>query len=227
MLSQWYELKPAVLALRRNGKSLTFIEANLGIPRSTLAGWCKAIKLNETQRQAIWNGKLAGLSKARSVLANARQLEQQTIDEEARSEASKTLASLRINPELARLSLAMIYRHKQGGYQGVVIRSSNPDIIEFAIAALRVGFDVKSEELVCELHLHQGQAGTREVRYWKQRLALPSTNFKLLYQRMPLKSIDNTNHGVCQINTPDIAIQRKLVYLYKSFSEKIISTVGD
>jgi|GEM_PF-5392742 len=227
MLSQWYELKPAVLALRRNGKSLTFIEANLGVPRSTLAGWCKDIKLNEAQRQAISNGKLTGLSKARAVLASARQLRQETTDKKAQTEANRTLATLHINPELVRLALAMIYRGKQNSYQGLVFRSSDPGMIALIIAALRVGFNVNSEELACEIHLHLGQDGIREVHYWKKRLALPSAKFKLLFRNIPLKSIDDTKHGVFQISFSDIAIQRKLVYLYKSFSEEIISTVGD
>jgi hypothetical protein len=227
MKSRWYELKPAVLALRSNGKSLTFIETHLGIPRSTLSGWCKEIKLTAAQQQTMAQGKLAALLKARIAASERSRAEKQLRLEEARNEAEHTLASVEITPELIELGLAMLY---QGGkkYKAGSLKSSDPGMIAFFVAALRVGYGVKPEDLTCELSLQQGQDTIQEARYWSKKIAVPMSSFKKVHIDKRVRVLkENTYHGICLVDCPEIAIQRKLVYLYKSFSEKIINIVGD
>ena len=47
MRSKWFELKPDAIKLRKKGLSIREIELRLGIPRSTLSGWLKDIKLSD------------------------------------------------------------------------------------------------------------------------------------------------------------------------------------
>lgn len=50
MYSKWYELKPKAVELRKEGTSIREIEKLLSIPRSTLSGWLKNIKLTTEQK---------------------------------------------------------------------------------------------------------------------------------------------------------------------------------
>jgi len=52
MKSKWFELKPSAKKLRKKGLSIGDIERRLKIPRSTLSGWLKDIKLTSKQRKS-------------------------------------------------------------------------------------------------------------------------------------------------------------------------------
>ena len=53
MKSKWYELKENAIKLRQQGFSIGKIERDLGIPRSTLSGWLKNIKLTARQKELL------------------------------------------------------------------------------------------------------------------------------------------------------------------------------
>lgn len=228
MKSRWYELKPAVLALRRNGKSLTFIEKHLGVPRSTLSTWCKDIHLSDKQKYELTNSRLEALSRARLAAATRhREAKRQRIEAAKRS-ASKTLAALTITPAIIELALAMLYWGEGKKTQTTALGSSDTQMLSFFISALRAGFNVSAEGFTAELHLRQDQNSEQEIRYWSKQLNIPQEQFKRVYfdKRSGGKTYD-TYHGVCLLYCSDIAIQRKLVYLYKSFADDIIKSSGD
>ena len=54
MRSRCYELKLRARNLRKNGHSIGGIEHRLGIPRSTLSGWFKDIKLTPQQKKKLF-----------------------------------------------------------------------------------------------------------------------------------------------------------------------------
>lgn len=49
MKSKWFKYKKEVLELRQKGISMTAIERQYGIPRSTLSYWFKDLKLTDAQ----------------------------------------------------------------------------------------------------------------------------------------------------------------------------------
>ncbi len=55
MTSKWFKSKPEAVTLRKQGKSIKFIEKKLGIPSSTLSGWFKNILLTEKQKLKLEN----------------------------------------------------------------------------------------------------------------------------------------------------------------------------
>ncbi len=228
MKSQWYELKPAVLALRRNGKSLTFIEANLGIPKSTLSGWCKDTVLTNAQRQKLASDKVVGLSKAQAAAAGLRQRKRELMNQMLTEEANRIVSPLEITTELIQMVLAILLVGKNKGLHDAPFRSDSPDTIAFYTALLKASHYVKQEEIIYELHLQGDKDEEQEMTYWSQQLAIPRTRFKLTRtDRMSSDSNTNLHGSYCRITHPDVAIQQKLVYLYKSFSKRIISIVGD
>jgi hypothetical protein len=53
MESKFLPLKSRATSLRKRGLSIRCIENKLGIPRSTLSGWLKDIKLSGNQRKKL------------------------------------------------------------------------------------------------------------------------------------------------------------------------------
>jgi len=60
MKSGWFEYKPDVLMLSAQGVSMTTIEREFGIARSTLSGWFKEVELTELQRTRLMKNSADG-----------------------------------------------------------------------------------------------------------------------------------------------------------------------
>ena len=110
MTSKWYELKDSAIKLRQRGFSIGEIERRLGIPRSTLSGWLKNIKLTAEQKEKLLQKWKNGLIKARQgavVWHNAQKAER---IKEAEKSAKETLKNINLNDKnILELALAFLY----------------------------------------------------------------------------------------------------------------------
>jgi hypothetical protein len=230
MQSKWYELKPAALVMRRNGRSIRFIETNLGVPRSTLSGWCKGVVLTEEQKRELAKQSSAGLLKARTASRVWHHEQKLARLKEAEEAAKKTLEMLPITPEILELALAMIYWGEGRKSQTTALGAADLAMLKFFITVIDRRFGVKREKISCELHLRHDQDAQTEIEYWSSKLNIPPDNFHRVYFDKRTRGTTYPDyHGVCLLYCSNIAIQRQLVYLYKSFCEKVIgaSTLGD
>jgi hypothetical protein len=228
MKSQWYELKPAVIALRQHGKSLSFIETNLGIPRSTLSAWCKEVSLTAAQRHKLASDKLIGLAKARLIAKAQKQEQKLALTKKAEDEASKTLASITVNNAISELALAILCS-KDTLSSSIFLRSTDPTTLQFSLTTLVRSYKILLRDVTCELHLQHGQDAEKEVAYWSKELRLPSENFTYTYfSRQKGNPTHTLYHGECLVRYHgSVAIQHKLAYLYKSFCKEVIDSTGD
>jgi len=110
MKSRWYELKGNAIRLRKKGFSIVKIERQLGIPRSTLSGWFKDIKLSQKQKEKLLNNKYRALANARKKAVLWQNLQKKKRLQEAKKTAQKTLKNINIsNPDILELALAFLY----------------------------------------------------------------------------------------------------------------------
>src|SRR3990167_4442559 len=65
MKSKWFEYKEKARKFRRDGRSIRSIERRLKIPRSTLSGWFKDIRLTKEQKHKLTEAGRFALIKAR------------------------------------------------------------------------------------------------------------------------------------------------------------------
>src|SRR3989344_3602666 len=110
MKSKWYEYKSDAIRLRKNGISIVKIEQRLKIPRSTLSGWFRDIKLSEKQKEKLLFSKQQGLIKARknAIVWHNKQKENRL--KEAEEAARKVINSINIaDRNILELALAMLY----------------------------------------------------------------------------------------------------------------------
>lgn len=110
IVSKWYEYKGQAINLRRKGKSIREIENKLKIPRSTLSGWFRNIKLSDEQifRLNIRARKSLIQARKKAVIWHNRQKEMRLLL--AKSQAESVLDNIDVeNRHIMELALAMLY----------------------------------------------------------------------------------------------------------------------
>lgn len=227
MKSKWFELKEEAIKLRKEGFSITKIENQLGISRSTLSGWFRKIKLTENQRRILLQNQRNALVEARkkAVLWHNEQKRKRLT--EAKRTARETLERINTgNNDFFELALAFLYLG-EGAKKNpeTAIGSSDPIILKFFLAAMKNIYKVNINNIKCELSLRADQNSEKIKQYWAMTLGLPIDNFKQVNidNRTKGRATYSYYKGVCHLRCGNIAIQRKLVLLANLFCEKMIS----
>lgn len=230
MKSQWYELKEQAVALRKTGMSMTVIEQKLTIPRSTLSGWFRDITLTEEQRQRLLLNKQAGWKKARQRAQESHRARKALRLLDAKKQALQTLERIELSDEVLDLAFAMLYIGEGSKKGSTSLASSDPKILRFVLSVLKRNYGITSDMVRCELHLRMDQNEDEAKEYWGRELKLQPEAFRYIaHDRRSLgKTTYDHYNGVCVLYCGSIAIQRKLIFLYTLFCDKVASLdLGD
>lgn len=226
MKSRWFELKNKAIELRQKGTSLREIEKSLKIPKSTLSGWFKNIKLTKDQQDKLRRNWLNALTKARRQAVIWHNEQKQFRLEIAEKQADGVLANLSTdNTHIVELALAMLYLGEGlKTKSGLGLGNSDPLILKFFVNILIKNYNVDIDKIKCALHLRADQNPEKLKRYWSKQLNLPLTNFTSpsIDKRTAGRPTFNTYNGVCVVQCGNIALQRKLLYLSRKFCKRII-----
>lgn len=224
MVSKWFNSKEKALKMRKRGVSLREIEENLGIPRSTLSGWLRNVRLTQKQKLKLKNNWLEGLRNAR-IHAVAWHNQQKEIRlKEAEEHALRSLSKIDItNESILELALAMLYLGEGSKSGHTALGSSNPEILNFFITGLLQVYKFNLDKIKCELHLRADQNPDEIRKYWSEKLGIPIKNFTNISvdKRTIGRATYPSYKGVCILQCGNIALQRRLVYLSQKFCEEI------
>lgn len=230
MYSKWSELKPPAIKLRKSGISLRSIKDRLGIPKSTLSGWFRNIKLSEKHLLRLEQNRIRNLNHARhkAVAWHNNQKTQRLI--EAEKQSLLTLENIDTNKiSIRELALAMLYLGEGSKTKsGTSIGSSDPLILKFFIKIITSYCQIDICKIKCALHLRSDQDPEILKKYWSEELNIPLDNFTAssIDKRTVKSPTYPTYNGVCVVSCGNIALQRKLVYLSRKFCELIINDKG-
>lgn len=230
MRSKWFELKPKAIELRQKGTSLREVERNLNIPRSTLSGWFKNVKLNRKQKLKLKQNQINHLVKARekAILWHNGQREKRL--KEAENQAVTILSGINTEDDhILQLALSMLYLGEGSKTKsGTCIGSSDPLILKFFIKTLISHYEIDICKIKCALHLRFDQNPERLKRYWSKKLNIPLGNFTSpsMDGRTVKSPTYSTYNGVCVVSCGNIALQRQLLHLSRKFCEKIVDSGG-
>ena len=91
------------------------------------------------------------------------------------------------------------------------------------LIVLRRNYGIAPSMVRCDLHLRMDQDANELKEYWSNELEVPIDRFKYVAfdKRSEGKPTHDHYKGVCVIACGNIAIQRKLIYLYNLFCEKV------
>lgn len=230
MISKWYGLKEKALSLRRKGNSIRNVEIELGIPRSTLSGWFKDIKLNKIQRKILDKNHRDALFTARkkAVVWHNREKEKRLCL--AQGEATKVIEQINIkDANTIELALAMLYLGEGFKKKSVTgIGNSDPLVLIFFITLMRRLYAINTRDFSCNLHLRADQDPSELKLYWSKTLNIPLENFRKtsIDKRTAGSPTYESYKGVCVIRCGNVALQRKLVYLSRTYCERTIASMG-
>lgn len=227
MQSKSSSLKAEAIKLRKAGKSIRDIEKFLSVARSTLSGWFKGLVISDKHKKKLnqrWIDALAKARKQAAIAHNKGRLERESA---ARVEAEKVLDNIVINQQILDIALAMLYWGE--GFKGtprLALGNSDPILLKFFLEGIRRNYGVGDEKIRCDLHLRADQNYDKLKKYWAKELRLPLSCFKgVQFDKRTAGTLTYDDYrGVCVITIGNVAIQRKLMYLSRVFSEKIINT---
>lgn len=223
MKSKWFEYKEEALSLRRNGVSMTVIERRLGIPRSTLSGWFKEVILTEEQRTKLMKSGKDGWAKARIHAVETHRNQKASRLLKAKQEAVYVLDKIELTDEVLDLAFAMLYLGEGAKNNTTSLASSDPVILKFVLVVLKRNYGITPDMIRCELHLRMDQDANILKAYWSGQLGVPLERFGYVAFDKRSKGKPTYAHykGVCVLACGNIAIQRKLIYLYNLFCERV------
>jgi hypothetical protein len=224
VISKWYELKPKAIVLRKNGTSIREVEKILKIPRSTLSGWFRNIKLTKSQKIRLdtnWQKALYNARKHAVIWHNHQKELRMKI---AQDEAIQTLNKIKLKDKsVLELALAMIYMGEGSKKNVTSLGNTNPLILKFFIKSLSILYKIDKTEIRCELHLRNDQNAQKMIKYWSKEISIPKNRFTATKDKRPIKSKTYPNYmGVCVVRCGKIAIQRKLGFIGEGFCNKIV-----
>jgi transcriptional regulator with XRE-family HTH domain len=228
MKSKFLSLKSRATSLRKRGLSIRYIENKLGIPRSTLSGWLKDIKLSANQRKKLFHKWENGLIKARKKAVLVHNKGRNDRREKARQEVEKFVSNTDIDKSVQEIILAAFYLAEGGKTENsFALANSNPEILLGVITLLRRVFTIDESKFRCCLHLRGDQDENMLKEFWSKTLNIPESKFtKTQFDKRTVKKTYDHYKGVCLVNYFDMALQRRILYLGEKLLEIINKNTG-
>jgi len=215
MKSKWFKSKDKAISLRKEGLSIRYIENKLGIPRSTLSGWFKNIKLAKKQEAKLLDNWNNGLANARKKAALWHKKDGDDRRLAIRQKIEEFTNGIRIDKKTGELLLATFYLAEGGKIENsFVIANSNPEILKGMITLQRYLYKLDESKFRCALHLRKDQNEKKLKVFWSKTLNIPEFKFtKTQFDKRTVKKTYDNYKGVCVINYFDMALQRRVLYL--------------
>ena len=224
MKSKWSHLKDRVVELRKEGISMTKIEKDIGIPRSTLSYWFKNIKISEKKQKVLEKNKLRGLEKARVKAVIWHNKEKEKRCNIATKEAEEVLNKINTQESnILEIALSFLYLGEGAKSNTFSIANSNSNVLNFFLDSIKKLYKIDKKTLRYELHLRADQNEILMKKYWSQKLNIPVSNIKYCAfdPRTEGRKTRNDYKGVCVVYAGGIAYTRRLLEIARLYSNII------
>ena len=208
-------LKVRQLRSEGNTYSEIFKKLNIRVPKSTISHWCKDVVLPSWYQSKINELNNLNIKKGQKIAIVANAIKRQKILSRIKSK-NRTIFSKKIDKKFLKLSLAFLYLgegSKWHSHSGLMLGSSNVDIILLYIKLLHVCYELVPKELHCRISYRADQNITELEKYWSKVTGIPKNNF---YKTIPdprtvSKPTKNKDYkGVCVVMTGHTEIQLEL-----------------
>lgn len=209
--------KTRILELRRQGLTYAEIQKLFPVSKSTLSMWLKDIKIPEAQKRKHLRKRLQTLLKISREKKIRKMHETQKIYEDAMKnirEISKR--------ELWLMGVILYWaagpknKEKRSGL-GVRLTSSNPCLIRFFTEwLLKVG-NIKKEEIMFDLYLHENRRKeiNKIIKHWADATGFSAARFNHIYfQKYKLKNQNYSGHyfGLMRIRVKASSLLARQIY---------------
>ncbi|OGI93581.1 hypothetical protein A3A03_00440 [Candidatus Nomurabacteria bacterium RIFCSPLOWO2_01_FULL_40_18] len=174
-------IKAHVIRLRIKGKTYTEIQniLKMSLPKSTLSGWCKGVRLPKWYKRKIDRINWNNYKKARRVAWMVNKAKRERFLRQL-LENIKPLEKKIKDRDVLKMILATLYLGegtKWKSHSGMVLGSSDPNIILLYIKLLELCYDINRKNLKCRVSYRADQNIKSLEKYWSKITAIPLKNF--------------------------------------------------
>lgn len=226
------QLKITAIKLRAQGKTYSEIKKKLCIttPKSTLSNWCKNVKLPKWYVSKIAKLNRKNLTYAQKIARISNERKRETFLNSLKSEAKKTIEHL--NKKWLKVILAALYLGegaKWKGHSGLMLGSSDLNIILLYLKLLTKCYNIKPQEVKCRVSYRADQKIKELEKYWSEITKIPLENF---YKTKPdprtigKKTLKKEYKGVCVLTCRGANIQLELEQITRLLLKKLKGPVA-
>ena len=215
-------------ALRRRGYTYTEICAKLGtVPKGTLAGWFKGIRLNSEQQARIRAKIVASGARGRPLARQVLQAKLETWKSSKRHAAQTFVKAIQIVPELAKLACALLYLaegHKYPASKYLGFSNTDPTIIRLFLELFRSSFQVEESKFRCRVSRRHDQDYRVLKEYWSKVTQIPVERFfrsKADQRTRGKRTVKEEYRGVCVVYYCNVNFQYELQAIGEAFMELV------
>ncbi len=209
-------LREKVRKLRSSGSTYSEIKKTLkiNIPKSTLSSWCQNVKLPSWYGKKIKELNNRNFSKAQKMAWASNRKKREDFLESVKGEAIKNVSHLdEANLKIILATLYLGEGAKWEGHSGLMLGSSNPNIILLYILLLNRCYGIKLQQLKCRICYRADQNIKKLESFWSKITGISRNNF---YKTKPdprtagKKTLKKDYKGVCVVTCKGANIQLEL-----------------
>ncbi len=206
--------KDKAIALRKSGRSYNHISQTLRVPKSTLSGWFRNLKISErvrdkniTKARQIWAQNITVYNKRRSLERRAEWLKTQAI---AASEVGRLSKR-----ELLLVGTALYWAegYKKSNWN-LVFCNSDPTMVKIALRFFIEICKVPRRKIKVKVQIHPNISQELAEQYWSKIIRLSKKQFlKPIHQvSKSSKNVRNNNlpYGTFRIMINDVRIVNRI-----------------
>jgi len=221
------KLKTKAIKLRKKGKTYSEMKKELGttIPKSTLSNWCKNVKLPKWYVSKIKKLNKKNLSHAQKIAHASNERKRELLLKSLGLKARQTIKCL--NKNWFKTILAVLYLGegaKWKGHSGMMLGSSDQNIILLYLALLAKCYNISPKEIKCRISYRADQNIKKLEKDWSKITKIPLVNF---YKTKPdprtigKKTLKKDYKGVCVLTCRGSNIQLELEQITNLLVKKL------
>lgn len=154
------KVKERACQLRKQGWSLGEINLTLSIPKNTLSGWVKEIKLTEKQKQRIKKKEITSAAKGRILAAKVLKQKMESWKESIRKRTNQFSKMPFENAKIGKLICGILYVCEVSKYPStrcLSFANSDSKMISFFLVMLRKHFHIDEKKFRCRIQQRYDQ----------------------------------------------------------------------
>ncbi|MEX2090944.1 MAG: hypothetical protein WD989_02350 [Candidatus Paceibacterota bacterium] len=168
-------LREKALKLRSQGFSYKEILQKVPVAKSTISLWCRGVKMTSEQEKRLKEKSrkrgIEGIKAIQTMFWRKRC--------EAFLEGVALIKKFEKDPEF--LAGLMLYWAEGTKKSSTAVTNSDPRVIKFIVKWLKKFFNINSEQLSIEIHIHPDQDQVKIKGYWQNLTSIPSDNFRKIF----------------------------------------------
>lgn len=172
--------------LRSRGKTYSeiMVELKIKTPKSTMSAWCQGVSLPKWYKDKIEELNYKNFTKAQQMAWASNRIKRERFLRALILNNNHLIKKV-YDKDILKIILSILHLgegSKWKSHSGLLLGSSDPDIIKLYIRLLFLCYGIKSNQLKCRISYRADQDIQKLQKYWSRMSTIPLRNF---YKTIP------------------------------------------